>query len=325
MAEIVEPLAEDLGLKLVIVGLGGLLLGILGYILGKAIQYLIGWIPAVGPAVAQGVEDAIVNPSLDLFHSSESKLTRGFKKIEYLLGVAGGLTLLGIAGVANAFGALWHTYIPNFVHAITKPIDKLANEAKTLAQTAEKDAQKALHKAESIVIPDANALWKAVETHVGAAVATGVADAEKYADQAVAALRTAETTAIANATTLAQTAEHDAAAALTQAEAYAGSLVAPVGADLTALENYIKGLNLAALVAAVPVLSALLTQVLTDTGLSNSDCRSKVKDVCATNPAAWESMLGLLGVIGFSFSLEELANDAKPVVGTLTDVIRQAA
>ena len=242
---------------------------------------------------------------------------------------------------------LWNTSLPALLKATLKPIRSEISAARSVANTAESDAQTALSKighVADVTIPNA------ITTAEGdaAKLATAAKNAAiSYADAAVAKLKAAEDAAVAQAVQLAATAEADAAAAVKSAEAYARSLVAPipgeiaagvgeaeaaagaalapVASDLSQLEQYIKGLGLAGIVAAVPALSALLTQVLTDTGLSNEECRGKVKGICGTDPNVWGNLLGLLAAVGIGFDFRELVKVANDIAPEAAAIVKSAA
>lgn len=227
--------------------------------------------------------------------------------------------------VYQALVYLWKHSLPAYLLAQLKPLVRDVAKAVSGVVAAEGDAQKALSRAAHLADVTIPAAIKTAEGQAAKLATAAKNDAIGYADTAVAKLKAAEDAAVAQAVGLAVTAEHDAAAAVSKAEAYAGQLVAPVAGDLTALEDYIKGLGLAGLVAAVPALSALLTQVLADTGLSNAECRSKVKGICGTDPNTWSSLLGLLAAVGIGFDFRELVKVANDIAPAAADIVKSAA
>lgn len=182
--------------------------------------------------------------------------------------------------------------------------------------------------------------------------------AEGYADTAVARLRSAEDQAVANAVGLAaeakaaglaaaiaaeQAAERAAGSALAQSEAAAAQALAEaqaagkaaldtvkgiavgVGDDLATIEGAFGAAGIGALIASIPALATLVTAIAVEAGLEDAACRGKVKGICRTDPNQWAGLLAGLGLLGAGFSLRELAELARPVVGGLADVIREAA
>ena len=82
--------------------------------------------------------------------------------------------------------------------------------------------------------------------------------------------------------------------------------------------------NAAGIIAAMPAIATLVQSIAVDAGLENADCRSKVKGICGTSPAAWESLLVGIASAGLLFDLpaivESAALLASPVVALLDQV-----
>lgn len=209
-----------------------------------------------------------------------------------------------------------------------------------------KYARLAIHDALAVNGAIDNAI-AAVDTQLSRAITTAKNDAEGYADTAVGVLREAETTALSNAVstltagiTAAETAatglfnqaEADAKAALTAADTTINTAIAGVQAiavtlddDLTTLLGKLSPGDVAALIAAIPLIGLLVNTIATETGLNNSECRSKVKGICGTDPLAWAKLLGGLAALGFAFDLRALAKVANEVIGDLVPIIELAA
>lgn len=69
--------------------------------------------------------------------------------------------------------------------------------------------------------------------------------------------------------------------------------------DVGALWDFIGRIpldELIALLTAVPALVGLVELVTTESGLNNEACRSKVKNICSTDPSAWQALLDIAGV-----------------------------
>jgi hypothetical protein len=226
------------------------------------------------------------------------------------------------------------------VTALTKTVADDLTKAETYADNA---ATKALSSAKSYADTQVKAAIATVESYADEAVsklraaedtaianAVDVANAAKAAGLAAAAavesklegeLKTASSTAAAEAIAAENAAESTAASALAQAQAAASTALGQVKAiaigaegDLTDFESYIAGLDLPDVIAGVAALSALLTLVLSDTGLDNASCRSKVKGICGTDPLAWASLLAGIAAIGISFNLGDVVEAALTIL-----------
>jgi O-glycosyl hydrolase len=78
--------------------------------------------------------------------------------------------------------------------------------------------------------------------------------------------------------------------------------------------------------AVVPVAAtaAAAAAAVAAAGIDRAECAAKVKGICGTDPAAWASLLEGLAVLGFAFSLEELAKVAEPLAYDLAGIIAEA-
>lgn len=72
--------------------------------------------------------------------------------------------------------------------------------------------------------------------------------------------------------------------------------------------------DLAAIGAAAAAATALLALTLTETGLENASCRSKVKGICGTSTDAWDGLLFGLAAFSAGLSLEELIEIGTDIV-----------
>lgn len=77
--------------------------------------------------------------------------------------------------------------------------------------------------------------------------------------------------------------------------------------------------------AAIAATYAIVSTLVNEAGLSRAECRSKVKGICGTDPAAWANLLAGLAVLGFAFNLKDLYGVAEGLVGDLSTVIKEAA
>ena len=118
---------------------------------------------------------------------------------------------------------------------------------------------------------------------------------------------------------------HDLAAA---EGAVAGELPALPGLGYDDLRDAFGRLDLerlAGMLGAGALAGYLVQALAREAGLADSECRGKVKQICATDAAAWENLLAGLVALGFAFSLRELYDVARPLVDELAPVIAQAA
>lgn len=141
---------------------------------------------------------------------------------------------------------------------------------------------------------------------------------ERDVSQAIdAAVTSAEKSGAAVAGTLTGAAE----AALTAAE-QAGTLTA---GELRDLLNGLNPADVAALLAAVPLLRAALAALEAETGLDNAACRGKVKGVCGTNASQWAHLLeGLAFTLawpGLEAFLTGVGEQAQEILAEASDLL----
>jgi len=181
------------------------------------------------------------------------------------------------------------------------------------------------------------------------------ADLRAYARGRADAVAQAAADALTDATTtIYQDVLEATATTLTSAEAYADFQVQTVAdeldavrRDLAAAEGAVAGElpelpglgydalrdafgrldleRLAGLLGAGALTGYLVQALAREAGLADAECRGKVKQICATDAAAWENLLAGLVALGFAFSLRELYDVARPLVDELAPVIAQAA
>lgn len=254
-----------------------------------------------------------------------------------------------------------HSITDTIKTTATKALNRVDDLTDTVAQNlaeaesfARARAASALETAKAYV----DSRIDSIATTLRSDIAAGIAKAEGYADEAVSRLRAAEDAAIANAVGVAvaaraageaaassalATAERDIGAGVTAAEAAAAGAIAASDAagkaaldvvrsvavtaeqDIATVLGDLDALKVAALIASIPALATLVHAIATEAGLENESCRSKVKGICGTDPNAWGNLLGGLAAIGLAFNLRELNAVARPLIGGLADVMREAA
>lgn len=303
----------------------GLALALLALILARAIASLVSALPFVGGTLESLLTSAIVDPLKTLTGSLERRMIAGASSLLDNLAVLLAIPLLIGIGVYKGFEYLWHEALKPLVAAAVHAALKVAYRAEALAKHAESTASHALHVAENLPTVDLPNLWRAIEHRVASDVSAGVTTAEKYASTAVAAVEDAPIQAVRNIDRLVTTAETDTAQAFTDALAYAEGLALPIGNDLTQLEEYIKSLGTAGLVAAIPALAYLVQSLVREAGLSDAECRSKNAGICGTDPLQWAGLLAALVPIGIAFDLQAIVDYAGTIAGAVETLVQQAA
>lgn len=298
---------------------------LLAYGVKAALEYL--WNHALGPFIHR-ITDAIDTTATKAWAhvtALEQTVANDLSKAEDYADGVGVSTL----SAAKKYADHW---IDNAVSVLNATIRAAVAEAEAFAS----QAIGKLRAAEDAAIADAVNL-------AGAAKAAGVAAAASAlttAERELAAARTEALAAAGGALTAAedyalrQAADAKAAglaAAAGVEAAVTGSLETvrsiAIGAEneLKDLEGIYGALGTATLIASIPALATIVHAIATEAGLENQSCRSKVKDICRTDPAAWEQLLAGLAPLGLLFGLRELYQVAEPLVGELAPIIKQAA
>lgn len=317
-------LEADLALVEWVLWLGAFILASFAFYLAQAIAYPVKHLPYIGGDFASAIEHYIADPVKKIADAAEKRLAKGLETLAGALELVGALAILLGYGIYKALGYLWHEALKPYVSAIVNPVRTLATEALTKLAALERTVAADLAAAEHYAEAEAAKALRDARTYAEGVALTAEHAAERYADEAVAKLRSAEDAAVASAVAIAHTAEHDAAAAFDHAKTFAEGLVAPVGKDVTALDNYVKGLDVPKIAAGAAATAALVATLVAETGLENAGCRAKIKDVCGTDPNVWGNLLGLLAPLGLALSLRELAAVANEIGPDLAKVLEQA-
>lgn len=128
-------------------------------------------------------------------------------------------------------------------------------------------------------------------------------DAEAVGRDAISALASAEETAIAGV--------RDAESATAQ--------------GLRDLLDSIPLTDIATVIAAVPIVKALLTTVLSESGLDGESCRSKVKGICGTDSELWGELVGGLVAVDFALNIREIVEAGNFIVGAISHELVELA
>lgn len=313
------------------------LLAIIAYLLdglANAIDVdVFGYHPFSGVASAiKGVVTGGIGSAIKALESAAASFEQGLlDSLELLAGIA----LVLADGVYVALKALWTHALTPFVNHVVADIrvnvKGLEQDVASLYTLTAADLGKAETYADKQVSDASAALYNIIRSEVHAAIGT----AEGYADDAVSKLRTAESEALNKAVAglnagieaakaAAHTAETEAEAfasgKVAKAEALANTAIADVRGIAVGAEDDIETLigkyglaGAAGLIASIPLLATLVNTIASESGLDNSACRGKVKNICATDPRSWERLLGLAGFLAIGFDFQDFVNAAELV------------
>lgn len=303
----------------------------------------------VNTAVENGCSDAI-----DYLGKAADDFENGLlQSLELMIGIPAVIAL----GLYKALTALWSVALRGFVGSVVNPIraeaEKALADVAALSSTVAAD----LGRAEAYARGQVSAAATALEAYAATAALDAEHAAERYADQAVSKLQTAEDAALNGAVTAfdaglkaaedataalaakvetelaaaATTAEREAAAAGQAALTASTAALAATDATFTAALNGVKSIavtaedditavvgkigipGVAALIASIPLLGTLVNTLAQETGLENQSCRSKVKGICGTDPAAWANLLAGAGFLAIALDFQEFVDAAETV------------
>lgn len=209
-------------------------------------------------------------------------------------------------GVHAALNFLWDHAIPTYVKASIAVLNKsinavdarvdavwkelsgdvvaletmIKNTATATAQTLRRDISSAVSNLRGDVAADI----RDVRVDVKHEIAIAVGGAEAIGNEALDRLRRAEDAAIEG---------------LRRSE------------DATAqeLRDLIKDIpltDIAAALAAIPLLRAAVDILEAETGLGRAECRAKVKNICGTDPSQWAQLLEGLVLVGIGLSIQDV-------------------
>lgn len=297
---------------------------------------------------ASRVIDAAITDALNGAIKGVERLMANFLSgLADSLAVLLGVTLIALILVKDALAYLWNHALQPLIRFYTDPIGTIARAAEALVRALEGTVAGNVTRAERYAQGQALDAYNDAVGTLRPEIAAGISAAERYASDAVEKLRAAEDTAIGHALTVAIEAQNAgiaaaasaeseavgiASAALAASEAGATAALAGVKAiaidaqhELDAIAAGRDAAGVAALIASIPLIATFVHTLATDTGLENQACRSKVKDICGTDPTQWANLLGGLAALGFAFSLKELYAVAEPLVADLAPLIAKAA
>jgi hypothetical protein len=306
----------------------GVLLAIpllLAYGVKAALEYL--WSHALGPFVHNiaDVAKGVADKAWSHVQTLEGTVATNVGKAEDYADGAAAHAL----STAKTYADKW---IDNAVSVLNSNIRAGVAEAEGFASTAVGKLRTAEDAAIDTAVSLANAANAAGIAASAGALATAEHEIAAASAAALGAAAGALTTAEDFAARQAAAVRADALAAAAGVEAaVTGSLDVvrsiAIGAEneLKDLEGIYGALGTATLIASIPALATIVHAIASEAGLENQSCRSKVKDICRTDPSAWEDLLGGLVALGFVFSLPELVKIATPMAEGLAAVVREAA
>ena len=194
------------------------------------------------------------------------------------------------------------------------------NSAHTYTDTRIADLRTTLHteiQAAASEAATASSSSAAATATANAAKATATAAASEAASGGLTAAQTQELVGL-----------QAQAAALAAALTAAGGEAIPLpGGALGDLLGELNGKNLgtlAGLLGAIPLLRAITSSIATDAGLTSQECRSKVGNVCGTNPGQWGALLAGLVSVGLAFDLKALVDAAEHFADDVVPLVKQA-
>lgn len=217
-------------------------------------------------------------------------------------------------GVTKALTFAWDKAIPASIKDAVHPVSVTAHNALAKAEgAATAISDEVVDRAEAIRVQAGQTLTDA-DTFARANIAVAKDDAMRYADSAVAKLQGIEDKAVRDAIELAKAGEQSVAEAATAAIAVVDGIARGAQGDVIDVWKYIDRIGLAGLVASIPALAVLVNTIAQESGLENESCRTKVKGICGTDPAAWESLLLGIAAVGVGFSLGDIIEAAGNLV-----------
>ncbi len=339
----------DLGVIALCVLALGLLLTTKG--LAKALAAVFEYISIFGYKpfgfIADALDGSLIGWLDDAIAGVETVTARFFSGMIDSFAVLIGFALIVMILVKDALAYLWNQALQPLIGSHVDPVRTIADEALAKAETLPGIVARDLTEAKDYAETQASGAYRDAVRTLRPDIAAGVAAAERYASDAVEKLRTAEDTALGQAVAIAveaqaaglaaaaqaaSTAEGVAAQALAQADAAGKAALAGVKAiaidvqgELNTIEQAAGAAGVVGLLASIPALATLVHAIATEAGLSNAECRSKVNQVCGTNPAAWAGLLAGAAFLTGNLSLRDLIVPARLIFDGGKTLIDEAA
>lgn len=271
-------------------------------------------ISILGKRPFAGISSAINNTAIRWANDALVKVERIASKFQSglleALYLVLGLPLLLLVGLRQALEYAWNEALHPVIHRITDPIRKTANEALAESVGAAQGVATGLATLEHEI----GALRKDVTHDISSAThdLRGVLEGELFKG-----IDEVRGTALAAIDELARLEGAAIGAALDVA-----------GKTLGELHDFEKRLpldDIASVVAAVPLLLALVQVLEAETGLDRAVCRSKVKGICGVDPGGWEGLLAGALLIEGVLNFRELVEAARTIFGFGATLMREVA
>lgn len=199
----------------------------------------------------------------------------------------------------HAFNYLFKTSIHALIHLYTDPIWQQMARLDAYAKLVANDLANDVESLRTDITNKVAATKETVERDLSTAflnaehtIATGLTDLKNTLEGEIHRAETSAESAGTEAVSKLRAAENAAIDALGRVE----------GATTIELNDFIGKVPLTdilSVIAAVPILSALVNTIASESGLEKAECRSKVKSICTTDPSVWSNFIaGLLAYEG---------------------------
>lgn len=307
-----------------------------------ALHGALGWVPFVGNLVDRA-DRAIIAALNDAIAGTEEVISTLWAGVVWSFNLMIDGLSTAWADTAAAFEHAFSTSIPNAFDSLWKETTHLVNRGVGTVADLGGDVAAALRSAELYAAQHATAALHTATAYTD----TWIGKLGRQLGQDIAAVETVAHAAAATAAHAVDVAEHAAAGTsqtitnlitnelpaeisalaheLTAAEgAVAGELPRLPGLALDDIEQLLRSKEfgtLAGLLAAVPLVNALVHALAAESGLSTAECRSKVKGICGTDPLRWAHLLEGLAFAFVMPSLDELADAIAEITVEVADVI----
>lgn len=269
---------------------------------GSPLDGLARTVPVIGGYIARGVRAAVsygkgilagyVMPAID-------------KLVDWLLGLAG--TIEHFAAAVNAYLVELPGQLDHLLHVSVHDVVKLfVNPVRSVANEALSDAAAAAHGVD-VLARDVASRLHGIE-----------GDVAQEIDRALDVVRNVD---LPNIEHVLRGELHDVAGVVEGEVAQVQDWAAGWIDDLLGRLDGLPIEDLLAGAAAGTAAYAIAQVIANEAGLGRAECRAKVKQICATDPRAWEHLLAL-AIAPFAFpGLRELIDVASELVPQLAEAI----
>lgn len=254
-------------------------------------------------------EDAAISAASSLAQSALDTARNDFAAAErdaknLVDGAVASLTdLVGRSVAAGENAAA--TALSSAVGGLQAGIAAVDQAAQSGIQAARSDLTAALSDAETTIHSELAGVLSTAETDIAAAKSAALA----AVGDATAALQGL----ITQAEQLATSEVSQASSVASQALAQVRGIAVTAEDDVSTIVGKLTPAGVAALLGTIPALATFINTLAQETGLENEGCRGKVKNICATDPAAWQKLLAGAGFLALAFDFKDFVNAAELV------------